>query len=249
MDKMIYSILSIKKNPGKLNDLLLGIKGISGGNLYLVSADDITALVSNIKGKDLIANRSNAIEYAGVIETLAQQFTLLPVRFGSVMESNDAIKKMLERNYNEIQHNLMYIENKVEFGLKVFCDSEKIKAELKAKKEYGPIIEVTLGNGNSIYRDYLNKKIEEHRVEELLLSHIDKIIKGIIANLVQLNPIHKFKKMTTTTNIIDAVFLLEKDKKDNLVNAIKGFQNQYTDLHFVLTGPWPPYSFVDIPLK
>ena len=127
MGKMIYSILSVKRNPEKLNALLVGMKGISGTDLCAVSFDEITAVVSDAKRADLIADRSNAIEYAAVIENLAQQFTVLPMRYGSIMESADSINKMLERNYHEFQQNLQKVENKYEFGLKIFCDPEKLK--------------------------------------------------------------------------------------------------------------------------
>ncbi|NQU88214.1 MAG: GvpL/GvpF family gas vesicle protein, partial [Mariniphaga sp.] len=197
----------------------------------------------------LIADKSSAIEYAGVIENLAQQFTLLPVRYGSVMESTDMIKKMLERNYIEIQQNLLKVENKVEFGLKVFCDPEKIKAGLKEKTEVETKTELLQNSKNSVYRDYLNRKLKEHRFEELLLSHVDTIILDITTHLAQLNSIQKFKKMVSATNIIDAVFLLEKNKKEDCINVVNELQNKYPSLHLMLTGPWPPYNFVDITIK
>ncbi|MCX6233318.1 MAG: GvpL/GvpF family gas vesicle protein [Bacteroidetes bacterium] len=251
MDKMIYAILSVKSNHEKLNTLLVDMKGITGAALYGVSFDEISAVVSDIKRADLIADKTNAIEYAGVIENLAQQFTLLPMQYGSLMESTDAIKKMLERNYNKIQHNLLKVENKVEFGLKVFCDSEKLKAELRAKSEADtktpaqPAPEIK----NSVYVDYVNKKLKEHRLEELLLTYVDSVIAEITEYLARLNAVNKFKKMATATTIIDAVFLLEKDKKGELIQAVEDLQDHYSGLNFVLTGPWPPYNFVDFTVK
>jgi len=251
MDKMIYSILSVKNNPEKLNTLLVGMKGIAGTGLFAVSFDQISAVVSNIKRADLIADKTNAIEYAGVIEKLAQQFTLLPMRYGSLMESTDAINKMLGRNYHEFQQNLHKVENKCEFGLKIFCDSEKLKAELRAKSEADtktpakPAPEIK----NSVYRDYVNKKLKEHRLEELLLTYVDSVISEIMGYLARLNAVNKFKKMATATNIIDSVFLLEKEKKSELIQAVEDLQNQYPGLNFVLTGPWPPYNFVEITIK
>ena len=247
MSIMIYAILSTKKNPGKLNALLTGIKGVSGVGLYAISVDKIALVVCDINKADIIADKSCAIEYAGVIETLAQQFTLLPVRYGSVMESADAIKKMLERNYAEIQQNLLKVENKFEFGLKVFCDSQKIKDEIKTETE--SIIEPEQSSENSIYREYINKKFKEHKFEELLLAHVDEIILDITTRIAQLNPTHKFKKMVSPTNIIDAVFLLEKDKKKDCINVVNNLQNKYPGLRLILTGPWPPYNFVDIIIK
>lgn len=251
MDMMIYSILSVKNNHEKLNTLLITMKGISGVDLYAVSLDEISAVVCDIKRVNLIADRSNAIEYAGVIETLAKQFTLLPMRFGSVLESTDAIIKMLERNYHDIQQNLLKVDNKCEFGLKIFCDSEKLKAELRAKSEADtktpdkPDPEIK----NSVYRDYVNKKLKEHRLEELLLTYIDSVIAEITGYLARLNAVSKFKKMATASIIVDAVFLLDKERKGELIQSVEDLQNQYPGLNFVLTGPWPPYNFVEITIK
>jgi hypothetical protein len=55
--------------------------------------------------------------------------------------------------------------------------------------------------------------------------------------------------MVSPTLIIDAVFLLEKQNKDGLVQAIEDFQKRYPSLIFMLSGPWPPYSFIEITTK
>lgn len=251
MEKMIYSILSVNKNSDKLNALLVGMKGISGSDLCAVSFDEITAVVSNINRADLIADRFNAIEYARVIENLAQQFTVLPMRYGSIMESAELINKMLERNYHKFQQNLQKVENKYEFGLKIFCDSEKLKSELRIKSEADtqtPKKSVT-GIKNSVYKDYVDKKLKEHRLEELMITYVDSVITKITGYLDGLNTINKFKKMASDTNIIDAVFLLDKERKDALIHVTEDFKNQYPGLNFVLTGPWPPYNFVEIAIK
>ena len=91
----------------------------------------------------LIAGKSTALEYAAVIETLSQHFTLLPMRFGSLMDSDEAIIHMLERNYHDIQQNHLKIDDKFEFGLKVFCDSETLMAELREKSEAASKTQVT----------------------------------------------------------------------------------------------------------
>jgi hypothetical protein len=250
MNKIIYCLVSVKTNHEKLNVLLVGMKGISGENLSVITFDKITAVVSDIKDTNIIADRSNAIKFAEVIETLVQQFTLLPVRYGSIMEAT-SINKMIERNYQEFQRNLQKVENKVEYGLKVFCDSEKLKLELSAKSEENiqKPEKPSQNIKNSVYRDYINKKHKEHNLEELLLAYVDMIIQEITKHLEQLNPIHTFKKMESKTNIINAVFLLEKDKKEGLINIVKDIQNNYTGLNLMLTGPWPPYNFVDITIK
>jgi len=251
MEKMIYSILFVKNNQEKLNTLLIAMKGISGANLYAVSIDEISAVVSDIKRADFIADKKNAIEYAGVIENMAQQFTLLPMRFGSIMNSTEIISNMLEKNYSGFQKNLQKVENKSEFGLKIFCDTGKLKAELNLKSEetsetsQKPVTE----NKNSVFKEYINQKLKAHRLEETLMGYIDSVIAEFNGFLIELNAEKKIKKMTTATTIIDAVFLIDKDKKAELVRAIEDMQGKYSELNFILTGPWPPYSFVDVTLK
>jgi DNA-directed RNA polymerase beta' subunit len=248
---IIYAILSVKRNSLELNTLLGGMKGISGFDLFAVPFGEISAVVSDNKRADLITDQANAISFAGVIDTLAQQFTLLPMRFDSVMESTDAIIKMLERNNQKIRQNLQKVENKWEFGLKIFCDSEKLQAELRAKSETNTNASANsaLEIEKSVYREYVNKKLKEHRLEEMLLTYIDTVIANITKYLSLLNTINKIKKMTTPANIIDAVFLLEKGKKGELIQVVEDLQSQYPRLKFILTGPWPPYNFVETSIK
>jgi Gas vesicle synthesis protein GvpL/GvpF len=251
MEKMIYSILFAKSNTEKLKTLLAGMKGIADTDLYELSFGEITVVVSDVSRAGLIAGKSTAVEYAAVIETLSQQFTLLPMRFGSVMESNEAIIHMLERNYHDIQQNLLKVERKYEFGLKVFCDSEKLMAELREKSEASPLPSATPAPEikNSESRNWVNKKLKEHRLEELLVSYIDSVIEDITGQLDRLKTISKIKKMVTPTTTIDGVFLLDKALKDELIHAVGDLQNKFPGLNFILTGPWPPYNFVDFTVK
>jgi hypothetical protein len=251
MGKLIYAIISNKLDAAKLNELLSAIKGITGADLFAVSVNEISAVVSETERADMSTDKANAIAFAGVIENLVQHFTLLPMRFGSIMESIGSILNMLEKNYPEFLNNLQKVENKSEFGLKIFCDTEKLKAGLLAKsEEISETLKVSVTeNKDSVFREYINRKLKAHRLEEMLLSYVDSIIAEFTGFLVQLNAVKKIKKMTTSTTIIDAVFLLGKDKKAELVQAIEALQSKYTGLNFILTGPWPPYSFVDITLK
>ena len=249
MGKIIYSLVFVKKDSEKLIKLLSGIKGILGANLSVVFFGEIMAVISDIKKTNTVADKSNVVEYAKVIEILAQQFTVLPVQYGSIMESTEVIQNMLERNYSKFHENLEKVENKVEFGLKVFCDSKKIKKELATKLAPDLITKPTQDQNTSIYKEYLNKKLKEHQFEKLLLEYVDTIIQDITARLSKMNPIHKFKKMESESKIIDAVFLIKKSKQEDLITTIKDLQSKHTGLHLMLTGPWPPYNFVNITLN
>ena len=167
------------------------------------------------------------------------------------MESNEAIIQMLEKNYPEIEQNHLTVENKFEFGLKIFCEPEKIMAELIVKSEaeckgqLTPVTEIK----NSASRNWVNKKLKEHRLEELLVTYVNSVIADVSEQLDRLKAIRKIKKMVTSTLIIDGVFLIDKLLKDDLIHAVGDLQNKYHGLNFIITGPWPPYNFVDFKVK
>jgi hypothetical protein len=120
-----------------------------------------------------------------------------------------------------------------------------LKSEETSETSQNPVTE----NKNSVFKEYINQKLKAHRLEETLMGYIDSVIAEFNGFLIELNAKKKIKKMTTATTIIDAVFLIEKDKKAELVRAIEDMQAKYSELNFILTGPWPPYSFVDVTLK
>lgn len=251
MEKIIYSLVSVKKQSDQLNTMLAGQKGIAGTNLQHIPFEETSAIVSDLNRASLVADESTAIEYAAVIETLFQEFTLLPMRFGSFMESDEGIVQMLERNYQEITQNLLKVENRYEFGLKVFCNPELVLENLRIKSETmvdtpkRPLSEIKDSN----VRAWIDKKLKENRLEDMLVSYVDSIIAEINEQLSKLNAISKIKKMVTPTTIIDGVFLIEKEFKDALIQAGSHLKNKYPTLTIIITGPWPPYNFVNFAVK
>jgi hypothetical protein len=251
MKKIIYALLYVKGNPESLQTLLDGMKGIADTSLTHLSFNEVVAVVSDINSGSVITDKSTAIEYASVIEILSQHYTLIPVRYGSLLDSSEAVINMLERNFSDIQHNLFKVENKHEFGLRIFCEPEKLREQLQAKSEAdskmtaNPAPEAT----QSVFLDYMNKKLKEHRLEELFINYTDCIIAEISEYLTQMNATCKFKKMGSATHIIEAVFLLEKQRKGELLQAVQNLQKKHNELNFVLTGPWSPYNFAEITIK
>jgi hypothetical protein len=249
MGKIIYSLVLVKKDSGKFTKLLSSLKGILGANLSVVIFGEIMAVVSDIEETSTLADKSNLVEYAKLIETLAQQFTVLPVQYGSIMESSELVENMLKKNYSKFHENLEKVENKVEYGLKVFCDSKEIKKELASKLGLDVAPKSLQKDKTSIYKEYLNKKLKEHQLEKSLLEYVDTVIQDITAQLSKMNPTHKFKKMESESKIIDAVFLIKKSKQEDLITSVKDLQSKHIGLRLMLTGPWPPYNFVNITIN
>ncbi len=249
MSIFIYAIILVQHDQFDSSLLLETTDRISSsGVIYLVEWNSVSAVVSNIKTDSLTPDDSTVMEYANVIEKLAKNYDVIPVRFGTLFKTIGSIKYMLKKNYTTIRQNLHIIKNKCEFGLKVFYDSKKLKDSFMLK----PVIGQEEDKANfpnakkSVYLDYINKKMVIHRCEELCLSFTNSIIFDIKECFARLNPVSRFEKMVTDSNLISAVFLVEKNKENELIYAVKSLKKRHSNLNFVLTGPWPPYNFVKL---
>jgi len=49
--------------------------------------------------------------------------------------------------------------------------------------------------------------------------------------------------------LLNHSFLVEKNKFSQFSDKISELENKHKDLKFLYTGPWPPYSFVNINIK
>jgi glycosyltransferase involved in cell wall biosynthesis len=237
--KCIYAILDSNRN------LDLDIKGLDGFSVNTLAYKDISAAVSDIEKDDLKVNKECALSYGRIIESIMERCTLLPVRFGTLVKSDREVIGLLEEYYDDFVINLRQVKGKLEYGLKVLWDVEKVNLQimvLSGKEDSKSLDQL---KGDSPYKGYLLKKLKEHKLEEALVKKAQEIIEDIHKPLAELSFLNKFKKMTTKKIILDAAYLVEKEKKDVFVQGFKELSERRQDLKFLLTGPWPPYNFIE----
>lgn len=249
MEKIIYAIIASNRSPEELSDLMKGIQGISGSSLYALSFQDISVAVSDFSPSKFTITKELAIDFARVIEELSQSVTLLPIRFGTFLKSDEIVIQLLSNHYDSFLNNLQQVENKHEFGLKVLWNYEKGSEKIREASESEEVKASDYFSKSTVHTNYLLEKIKKHRLEDALLKHVEQLIEETCQHLEQLNPACKFQKMVTNSIILDAVFLVEKDKKNEFIQAIDALKGQKIDLNFLLTGPWPPYNFVDVAIN
>ena len=252
MSKLIYAFVASNSSPAELSLLLKCIRSLSGTNLEAIPVRGVVAIVSDLSRNDLVADKLSAIAYAGIIEELVKSFTVLPVRFPSFLGSASEVEALITRNLEGILANLNKIENRAEFGLKIFCDKNVLKETLWQKGNEGEgqqeSLDLTAGRP-SVYREWVDKKLKEYQLEEQVTTLINSIVTVINDSVTPIQAGCKFRKMVSETLILDAIFLIHKKDKSTLVEMVKALKIQFDLVTFALTGPWPAYSFVDFTVK
>ena len=249
MEKIIYGIIGFNADHNRISEAIKTVYGLSESVLYVIECEGIAVVVGDIEISANTLTRKHALDFARVIEELSHFVTILPIRFGTFLKSDELILQLIEDNYGLFTRNLKKVENKNEFGMKVLWNYEKGIEKIKNASESEQVNSDDYFSKNTVHTTYLFEKIKKHKQDELLLRHVEKLVEEICSHLKSLSPDCVFKKMVTNSLILDVVFLVEKNKKEEFVSAIRLLEEQRPELSFLLTGPWPPYSFVDVRIE
>lgn len=188
------------------------------------------------------------------IEGVMKNTCVIPFKFATIFNTEDNLKTMLSQHLEEFKDIFKKLEDKEEWGVKIYCDLEKLKEVII--QEDGEISKLDKEiNSSSTGKAYLLKK----KKEELLNLAVNKKLNeyGQVSfdrlkeksTEVRINKL--LPKEVTERNdemILNSAFLINKDKTEDFLNIVENFRTKYTDkgLFFDCTGPWPPYNFCSL---
>lgn len=239
--KYLYCVIGLSK-PRTFGPLGIGERG---DELHTVSFNDIAAVTSNCPVVTYSLSRQNLLAHEKAIEEVMKEYTVLPIRFSTIAESEDKIRLILEKEYDNFKDLLNKLEGKKELGLKAIFKEDiynyilekyqDIKA-LKVKIE-------TLPLEKTYYQ-----RMEIGRMVETALQKEKEVCKEDILN--NLSPLAREVKTNNTYGermITNAAFLVEKDKEKDFDHEVSELDVKYSNrinLKYVVTVP--PFNFVNL---
>jgi len=239
MGKYLYCVIK-KSSPVKFK-----IKGIDNGEIYTINEGKLSAVVSDVEIKEYLPIRENLVGHQKVIEGILKKYTLLPISFGIVAQSSDEVKELLRKNREKIFKTLKGVENKIEFGLKVFWQNMpaifeeivKENKEIQRAKALGSVgMKTMLAVGEMTAKALERKKIKE---AALILQPLLKIAQEI-----------KEGELLRDDMLLNANFLVNRSKEKDFDLAINQLDEKYgRRVKFKYIGPVPPSNFINLHLK
>src|SRR5438309_5374409 len=110
------------------------IGGVSE-EVYTVHYGDIAAVVSRTPVFIFDPTRDNALAHEHVIENVMKTHTIIPMSFGTVFRTDDDIREVLKSIYPSLKDVLKQMSGKLEFGLKVTWDKDRVTDEIRHGNE------------------------------------------------------------------------------------------------------------------
>lgn len=242
--KYIYCV--IESNQSKVFGPL-GIGG-RGDELHTICLNDIAAVVSNSPILKYSVSRENTIAHERAIEEVMKEHTVLPVRFATIAENEGKVKKILERDYDKLLDLLKNMKGKIELGLKAIFKEDIYNYILEKYEDIKALKErfQELPPEKTYYQ-----RMEIGKMVEAALEKEKEIYKEDILSV--LSPLAIETKINNTYGermIINAAFLVEKQREVEFDQKIGGLDAKYADLiKFKYVGTLPPFNFVNLVIE
>lgn len=232
----------------------LGFIGIEGGEVLTFPYQDISAVVSDLPliqfsslPKETLLR--NLAVYQAVIERVMKSHKIIPMKFGTVVQGEEELKRILKKGYGQINANLKEMENKIELdvaalwsdlgtALKEIGEEEDIKRfkEQATSKPPDQVFELKIKVGKMV-KELLDKKREQTAAK--ILNILKKEVEG-----------HRSHDVMDDSMIMNVAFLIKEEKEKLFELGVGELDKQYEGrINFRIVGPLPPYSFCTLEME
>ena len=246
LGKYLYCIISCQENHTFDGVAIGGEDGV----VHTVCHKGLAVVVSDSPVKQYEHTRTNMMAHERVLETVMREFTLLPVRFGTVTDSDSPlqdIEKLLSSRFEEFQRLLRDMEGKVELGVKAFWRDEKAVFE-----------EIVAENAEiRRLRDSLSRKSPQathfdrihlgEMVKEALNRNRAREAAKILLPLRRIAHSARENEVLADRMVLNVAFLVDKSREPEFDQAVSELDEQLGErIALKYVGPAPPYNFVNI---
>lgn len=218
--------------------------------VHTVSQKGLAAVVSDTPVKQYESTRTNMVAHERVLETIMRETILLPVRFGTVADSDSSledINRLLSIRADEFHGLLGEIRGKVELGVKAFWrDDKAIFEEIVAENRDIRKLRDSL-IGKPPQTTHFDRMHLGEMIEDALSRKRAKEAGQILSPLRQLACSTRENPVLATRIIVNTAFLVDKAREAEFDRTVNKLDKQLSErIAFKYVGPVPPYNFVNI---
>jgi Gas vesicle synthesis protein GvpL/GvpF len=199
-------------------------------------------LEANLRDPAWLEDKVRAHE--SVLEAALGRVPLVPFRFGTICRSEEQVRALL-REHPHLTSALDRLRGAIELGVKGFVDPLRFAA---ARRDPGE------AEGTGGGRAYLLRKQSERRLDDerdaFKATCADESHRRLAAAAeeARANPLQRPEVVGRPDEMfLNAAYLVRPERTDAFQATLAELERTYgrDGVEYVLTGPWPPYNFVD----
>lgn len=215
--------------------------------------DGLAAVVSTTTCADFHRmSRQEAVQYLvahqRVVETVIQDFTILPAKFGTILPSETRVHMLLEQGKSLFRKALAILAQQLQMEVVILWDQQQIFAEMsnepeiiqrKTRIEGRPPAE-TMAERVELGK-LVHKFLEQRRtrLQERIVASVRDLARDVVVNPVM-----------DESMVANLALLIDRSSRSELERRLEALDGELEGkLHFRCIGPLPPYSFATVEVE
>ena len=219
----------------------------AAGPPYVVETGEVGALVNRISRLPIAATRENLAAHADVLADVVARATVLPMRFGVVMPSEEVVREeLLGARHDELAALLARLDGYVELSVRAFYEGDVVLREVVAEdRTIAKLRDATRGLPEAAtYYDRI-------RLGQLTAEAVERKRAGderaIVDRLGPLAADARIDANLPERMVTNAAFLVERGRVREFDQAAAELAERFAGrVRFTYVGPLAPHSFVDL---
>jgi hypothetical protein len=219
--------------------------GVGDCPVQTIEEGSVAALVTEVPGESIPGRAKNLTAHSEVLRAAMDGGTVLPMRFGVLMPDADTVKRdLLEARAAWLASMLDALDGRVEMTLSAMYREDVLMHEVVTQDaKIGSLRERVRGKPPAATH------FERIRLGELVAAAVDARrnadAASILGPLVPLADAYVPGEPLHEHMVVNSAFLVRRDKLDEFDTAVERVSRERAErMHFKLTGPLPPFSFV-----
>lgn len=217
--------------------IIENLKGVNGAQVLGHPSGEFAVIVSEYERSGTLDQRA-ILDHARVVSECFRNTTVLPFRFGTVFENDEALRRSVRSNRKAFMASVSRLRGKAEMHLKLLVKDGSLR-EAMADVE----LPTTAGG------EYL-RKLREKAVRQRQRQTKARALSVQVHKLF--NPLEEdvcCKKVDSGGMLLDIAHLIDGNSVEKYQNRYNTAARQLKDCELVISGPWPPYHFMPSKLR
>lgn len=209
----------------------------------VVREGGLAAVISDCPD-ELRPKRRDLLAHQQVLTETGARGPVLPLRFGSLAEDDEAVRRVLADHAEHYERQLTELDGRSEYNVKAaHREEEVLRLVLAEDEEARALAERNRASDGGSYEDKL-------RLGELLAAAVRereaadaRLVEETLAPLAE----RYAPGPEGSGRLANLSFLLGREASEEFLAAVEGLGRDNPHLDVQATGPLPPYSFVSRP--
>ncbi len=229
--------------PHQLED----ISGVDEGDLFMVTYNDVSAIVSGYCHDKLLVKGKDIFTHQNVIRNLMDESSIIPLHFGLTLRDISSVEKVLMSNHDELRDQLYRIYSKVEMEVSMRFAVDDLFDFMVGKYPQLREEKDKVANGKLVF--YLGDRARKGERFENLLKKEKEIYASQVEEVIGpwCAEIKRSKAISLEREIVTFNCLVNRERLKVFERSIYEAGERFSaDFNFTFNGPWAPQHFCNL---